>query len=93
MEVEPLSSMTKEQIELLLNPPEKPQKLKIAAPKQVKDSHRATLASKKERNLPPLDITDANKYVPELTYFHCIANKGMFSFQLLFVRLKTRQEG
>lgn len=78
-EVEPLSTLTEDQIELLLNPPEKTPPVKKLKPKQeVKDSHRAVLASKRKiRTLPPLDITDANNYVPELTYFHCIANKGI----------------
>lgn len=76
--------MTSEQVELMFGGEVKD---KLPRPKRVKEdphSHRTKIEKKKkERRLPELNITDANNYVPNLTYFHCIAKKGISSLFLL----------
>jgi hypothetical protein len=77
--------MSSEQVELLLKPkPEKKEKMEPENQKPEKFSHRIQIETmKKEKRLPPLIITDANNYVPNLTYFHCITKKGIIACSIV----------
>lgn len=77
-EIEPISTMTSDQVELLFEKkPEKKERVPVVEKKE-NYSHRTQINKmKKVRNLPALNFTDANNYVPSLTYFHCITKKGI----------------
>lgn len=83
--------MTSQQVELMLRKPEKEKRVKSEKEKVEKFSHRAQIdRMKKQRNLPELNVTDVNTYVPNLTYFHCITKKkGIQSTQVLRIRFNS----
>jgi hypothetical protein len=73
--------LTSAQVELMLRGNEKEKR----EPKPEREKlyfHKTKIEKmKKERRLPELNITDRNTYVPNLTYFHCIAKKGVLRFE------------
>jgi len=78
-EVTPLSIFKTQIAEQMLNPEESDSAGSrgpyLKKEKEITSHTQAIKAKRRERELPPLDVSDRNSYVPHLAYFHCISKK------------------
>lgn len=102
-EITPLSSLPLETSEVILHKDDQPQQLTPRTKKSspIKSFQKKQEVMKKKKLLPECDIADADRYVPQLSYFHFISKKKvnnetvtqthdflMFVFDFLFLQHK-----
>lgn len=76
--VVPVSTFTPDIAKKLLLPKDRTPKSSYSKePKAITSHMKLIKVQRTEKKLPPVEVTDAARYVPHLTYFHCLSKKKL----------------